>query len=295
MNRSTRLGCAAALIGIVPLIASAGMSQFVIAEDIFINGAFDMARSYEGPYQWSGLNAANPSDLRGVADDAGFDAYDGAGFILAGTGARGEPAQPTMSIRRRIDAFTSMNIYRWIDTYTNTGEETITVNVAFWTNLGSDGGEFVAAQDAFRFVSFEDDFLTGTTPTDPVVAMMHGNNDWAAANISLVRFDDQDENFWLDDIWRFFTLVLEPGESRSLMFADFLAYAPDEFGFQGSPEDVDLALARSAELIADPTDLFSDLERGLADSIVNWTIPAPGTACILGLSAITMRRRRAGG
>jgi hypothetical protein len=272
--------------------ALAGGVPYVIPDDVYLDDGFSRGANYAGPYTPASMSNPFAYALPGVVDGGGFNAYDDAGIIIADEVLRG---QPSLSISRRVGTLASLNVYRWIDTYTNESEEAITVDVAFWSNLGSDGLETVALQDSFRFVSYETESFRGElVPTDPVVAMMHGNNTWAAEHISLTRFDDEGPTFLSDDILRTFRLTIGASQSVSLMFADLLAYTTDESGFFGLPEDVDTAMSRSAALIADPSALFADLERGLAESIVNWTIPAPGSCATFVLMAgFALRRRRA--
>lgn len=289
--RSSVSACAAAIC-----FASTASAQYVIPADVFDAG-LNEGSSYNGGYSPSSFfDPFSSLDLRGVADDGGFDAYDYAGIILADT--VGGPG--AVSVSRRVDAMEELNVYRWIDTYSNGTEFALTVNINFWTNLGSDGSEIVAAQDPYRFVSFEDGNIDGLTPTDPVVAMMHGNNQWTADNISLTRFGTRGENsYFRDDVMRSCTLTLAPGESVSLMFADFLAYTPTDYGDgiindPGVPFDVEHALAQSAALLADPSPLFADLLRGGdAPNIINWSIPTPGTIAlaVFGLAGVGRRRR----
>lgn len=285
-------GCAFA----VSLVSvNSARAQYSILNDVFQDSVgFNLGPSYVGPVvPGSFSDPYATTDYRGVARDGDYDAYDGAGAVLMDVA----PFSP-VRVDRRVDALQSLIVYRWIDTYTNITEEPTTVAVHFWTNLGSDGGEFVALQNPYRFVSFENKSGDEATPTDPVVAMMHGNNAWTAENITLLRFADGGGTaFSSDDILRAFTLSLAPGESKTLMFADFLAYTPTDFGEglfgdPGLPSDVELTLARSATLIADPSDLFADLGRGVAETIVNWTVPSPGAVSVFAIGFVAVGRRR---
>ncbi|MBL8745406.1 MAG: hypothetical protein JNK58_03515 [Phycisphaerae bacterium] len=289
--------CSGCAIAASLAIAAAANAQYVIPPDIYQDQqGFDVGPSYVGPIiPGAYVDPYGTADYRGAASEGDYDAYDGAGVILMSTPTttRGNPTSPII-VSRRADALQSLNVYRWIDTYTNITEEATTFTAYFWTNLGSDGGDVVALQDPFRFVSFENDPDDGETPTDPVVAMMHGNNQWTVGHVFLERFGFQrgDGNFFADDVLRTFRLTLEPGQSVSLMFADFLAFTPDEFGFQGSPQDVADALARTQQLLEDPSPLFADLGRGQAESIINWTIPSPASAPFLAIGLVLVRRRR---
>jgi hypothetical protein len=221
-------------------------------------------------------------DYRGVSFDGGYDSYDNAGFLLDRAAPRGAAA---VTVHRRADALITHNIFRWIDTYTNETEEPATLSVEFFSTLGSFGDAVIKAEEPLRYVSFADGIDDGMTPTKPAIAMLHGNNRWALDNIV---FDDAAG--LPGDVSRRFTLILPPGQSLSLMFADFLAFSPDEAGF-GVPGDVTHALQRSAGLLLDPSDLFADLPRGIADTLVNWTVPGPASACLIAAGLVCSARR----
>lgn len=278
-------------------VALAGGQQnfpFVINQDIgiVIDGT-ERAGAYAGPVTVTDFSI-QVTDARGAVDDGGYDAYDGAGFIVPGP-MRGDPPPSAVSITRRVDALTELNIYRWLDTYTNTTERPVSIDLAFYSNLGSDGFDQTLVNDSFRLVTSEI-FVPKRSdvyvPTDPVVAMMHGNNDWAATNITVTKE--------FDIVRRRFVFELAPGASATLMFADFLAYTPTLnegeggvfYGDPGTIEDVQLAISRSADLIADPSVLFEGIEtRGLGP-ILNWTIPSPGAAAVGALAGLVALRRR---
>lgn len=281
-------------------VAVAGSQQnfpFVIRQDIgvVVNGT-ELAGSYQGPVTVTDFSI-EVTDARGAVDDGGYDAYDGAGYIVPGAMRLGN-GPSGVSISRRADALTELNIYRWLDTYTNTTERPISIDLAFYTNLGSDGDDQILENNSFRLVTSEISAPKRSdvyAPTDPVVAMMHGNNDWAATNITVTKD--------IDIVRRRFVIDLAPGASATLMFADFLAYTPTLYEGEGGEPiyadpgtigDVQLALSRSADLIADPSVLFDGIDtRGLGP-ILNWTIPSPGAAAVGALAGLAaLRRRRA--
>lgn len=289
---------------IIALIGSAcgaafGGTPWVIEQDI---GQDYSGQSYGGHYDGPAsinyqVTRGGPGyDQRGVVSDGGNDAYDGAGAIFHyNVPFRSEIA----SLSRRVDALTDLNVYRWVDTYTNNTSETITLTLAMYTNLGSDGYAHIADESAYRFVSYEvtspESGRLGDVPTDPVIAMMNGNNEFAANNVHLIHdpfYDPGSNRGFGDNVYRVFEITLGGGESASLMFADLLAYTPTEGGDPGTTEDIIKALADSEALLADPSPLFADLPRGT--NILNWTIPTPGTGGVLALGGLAAVRRRRG-
>lgn len=299
MSKTSIVRAACVLCAIAAMTRHSSAQFTIEHEDVFQDqSGFSLGPGYAGPVlPASSLSPFKTIDFRGVVADGGFDAYDFAGIPVMEPPARGIPVQ----ISRRVDTLDSINVFRWIDTFTNPTDAPMTLSLGLWTNLGSDGSDFVAHQDPFRFVSFENGLSDDVTPTDAVVAMMHGNNQWAQSNIALQRFNEPrgGSGFGPDDVVRAFTLTLAPEQSVSLMFADFLAYSPTDFGDgffgdPGQPADVELAISRTAQLLADPSPLFADLPRGQgAPNIINWTIPAPAGIALaaFGLPALLRRRR----
>ncbi len=297
--RALRASAMIALIGSV-CGAAFGGTPWVIEQDIGqdYNAEFRGAH-YDGPanINYPFTRGGPGYDQRGVSIDGGYDAYDGAGaiFYYGLPTTRGD----IVSLNRRVDALTDLNVYRWIDTYTNNTNESITLTLAMFTNLGSDGYAHIADESAYRFVSYEvtspESARLGDIPTDPVIAMMHGNNEFAANNVHLIHdpfYDPGSGAEYGDNVFRVFQITLEGGESASLMFADLLAYTPTEGGDPGTTEDIIKALADSQALLADPSPLFADLPRGT--NILNWTVPAPGTGGVLALGGLAALRRRRG-
>lgn len=316
---SNRVSLSLAGAGIVAMSAGAASAgairgggepgPFVIAADIYLaKDGKTFGSSYVGPGSLNvvgalptvrGESGGPTEDYRGVVLDGGFDAYDDAGVLItaAGSGPRGfDPSQ--IGVHRRVDALQNINVYRWVDTFTNISDTTAIFPVGHLTDLGSDGFDFEAERSAFRFISFENDSEDGKTPSDPVIAMMHGNNQWASENILFFRGSDQPRGFGFgpDDVVRGAILELEPGESVSLMFADFLAYSPAEEDTSGreigSPSDVELAFDFSKQLLDDPSALFAGLSPEETSLIANWAIPSPGTVSLISMFAIGAVRRR---
>lgn len=98
-----------------------------------------------------------------------------------------------------------MNWARVVDTFTNQANESVSVNVLYFNNLGSDGSTIFEYQTTYSFVSHD------TGGGDPVVGCNFGNQDGdiSAHNISMVKSSDT-------PTWTF-TFELAAGASASIM------------------------------------------------------------------------------
>lgn len=253
------------------LLAAAGCSSAALGQQFNI-GTFQI---------WSGSSYVNnyngPSngnyDLIGAVSDGGFDAFDDWMYhanLLGG-----------LSLNRRVDTLSAINTYRHIDTFTNNTGGSLTVPLSVLGNLGSDGNEHFERNDAYAFIS-HDSFLS-LNYGDPLVCFMNGNNAWAAANITRAHS--------YDDVHVDYTLTLAPGESVTLMYATFLAR-----DITNRSGDIALGQATVNAMLADPlgTGLYTGLTQGEINSIVNWAVPTPGAAAVLGLGGLAaLCRRRA--
>jgi hypothetical protein len=276
---------ALAAAGVLLLCAGSALAQgqFTIAQNDVFTGS-GKANSYSGP-------STGGTDLRGVVEDGGVDAYDLAGLLFFNNQDYAS-APAGLNIWRRTDTLTALNVYRWVVRYTNTSSAPITVPVASFSGLGLDGRGAVAASDPFRYVVYENaDPDRPNRPTDPVLGMMNGNNQWTLDNVTLVpALEDP------SDVRRNFSITLSPGQSLSLMFADFLAMSLDSTGNAvGDESDVDLALATTQSYFDNPLPLLQGLDQTTIASLANWSlvsIPTPGAAFALGLGGVVAMRRR---
>lgn len=273
-------------------------SQFSISPNaVLTNGG--SASSYSGP-------STGGFDLRGAVLDGGLGAYNLAGGLFFDpSGFDGGVAPAGLQITRRTDTLSNLNVFRWVMTFTNTTAATITTPVAFWTQIGYDSTDYTdVANTPFRFITFENR-VVGTIaqadiPGDPVIGMMHGNNGFTLNNITWARQVGAVNNALnYRNVNRQWNLSLAPGQSQTVMFADFLAYTLDangNAGGGGSPDDITVAWMTTSNYLGNALPLFQGLTPDELASISNWSIsgviPTPGAAGLLGLSALVATRRR---
>ncbi len=240
----------------------------------FTIGLNEVARTIAGGSpapSYQGINLGR-GDRRGAVLDGGSDAYDDAGYFADDLPALG------LTLSRRTDTLASLNVFRWIDTFTNTLAVPIHVSLTMESNLGSDSLTRSILNDPLRTVTYED----RPDSTDPILGMMHGNNPVAHALV----IPERNAGF----LSRRLLLDLQPNQSITFMFADVLVR--DLSDRSGDPA---LALSSTAFFIADPALLATGLSPTEVNRIANWTIPSPGatTAVLVPLVWLTARRRSA--
>ena len=168
----------------------------------------------------------------GEASDSGRDAFDGYGVI---TNLRG------LSLLRRSEVFVDMNLYRFFDTFTNNTGRRISTTVNFFGDLGSDGSTVEILSEDGLAVSCEMDFDVACVGGDPVIAHVFSN---IGVGLAAIGADDDEDQYNA-----LFRVVLDPGQSASLLNFAFLASEEDADTTQA---DIDLAIARGRELQSAP-------------------------------------------
>ncbi|HEY5673350.1 MAG TPA: PEP-CTERM sorting domain-containing protein [Malonomonas sp.] len=218
---------------------------------------------YAAEYLGAGGNPGYFNNSLGVVNDGGDDAYDGMGY-LSNLGS--------LAAVRHTEAIASLNLYRWLDKITNPTATSIQQRVYWWGNLGSDGDQTIHGESQFSAVTHD---IWGH---DPDISFVWGNNGFAADNMTFSYFNLFSVPSGVDFIQVAVDLVLDPGESVSLLF--FSSLTKDLTDRSG---DLDLALSKMLSLVDNPyLDGLSQAER---NGIANYgfvVVPEPVTLLLFG-------------
>jgi len=257
----TRSITAALAALVLPLAAQAAQAPATA-------GIFD-GNDYVSHYTGPGGQTALTNQALGEVVDGGNGAFDAFGFYNSGVNGLGQT--------RQVDLL-SGNVFRFFDTFTNTGATTVSTTLNFFGNLGSDGDELVSRQQSGLIVSCENSGA-GSCGNDPVLALVSGNNGLGHAAITPDRYNVS------------YAISLNPGQSLSLLHFAFLAR--DENG--PTADDVTLADTTGQALLTAPR--LEGLSAEQASSIANYTlapVPEPATWAMaaLGLLVVGGRLRR---
>jgi hypothetical protein len=237
--------------------------QFQAGADIF-NGS-----GYGASYVGAGGNTPLSSQALGQLVDGGNNAFDAFGFYNRGVGS--------LSQARQVELL-SGNVYRFFDTFTNTGITQVTTTLNFFGNLGSDGDELVSLNSGGLVVSCTDDGA-GSCTGQPVLALVSGNNGLGQATLTPDRYNVS------------FAVSLAPGQSLSLLNFAFLASDVD------GPTAADQLLAERTGLALLATPRLEGLSSQQVASIANFTIspvpePSAWTLALGGLLALGLLKQR---
>jgi hypothetical protein len=262
------------LFAAIVLPTAAQAAQFVISRDVVAGASTSYGQLYTGPQL----------GLRGASGDGGRDAFDTYGYYTS-------DAPGGLQLTRQAEAFTGQNLYRWLDTFTNTGAATITTTVRFTGDLGSDSRTAIRASGAGFMVTCDSATICGG---DPVVAAVSSNIGFGTSGLTAGSHASNDRYF------TDFTLTVRPGESVSLLNFAFLA--SDNAATNAS--DLALAIAKAQSLQTNP--FLDGLTLGQQRTVVNFDlglppvegVPEPSTwAMMIGgfglLGAAARRRGRA--
>lgn len=244
--------------------SAASAEPFAAAPDIFTGTGY--AARYDGP----GGNVQPSNRPLGSVWGGGADTFDAFGYYFGGTGG--------LQLSRQVELLDG-NLFRFFDTFTNTGSQAISMSVGFFGNLGSDGDELVSHDADGLMVSCQEDG-NGVCIEDAVLALVSGNNGVANASITPDRYRAD------------FLLNVAPGQSVSLLNFAFLAR-----GEQG-PDSSDVALATDTGLALLRAPRLDGLSQTQIGQIANYTFaasvpePAAWLTMILGFGAIGAAARR---
>jgi MYXO-CTERM domain-containing protein len=259
--RFTKAALVAALTTFSFTLAHA--EQFQAGADIF-NGS-----GYGASYVGAGGNAPVSNQALGQVVDGGNNAFDAFGFYNRGVGS--------LSQARQVELL-SGNVYRFFDTFTNTGTTQVTTTLNFFGNLGSDGDELVSRNSSGLVITCTDDGA-GSCTGQPVLALVSGNNGLGQAALTPDRYNVS------------FAVSLAPGQSLSLLNFAFLASDVD------GPTSADQLLAERTGLALLAAPRLDGLSAQQVASVANFTIspvPEPGSWALAlgGLLALGMLKRR---
>lgn len=250
--------------------------------------------SYIGPGLDSGIlgtsSVAGGVREAGATNDVVSDAYDGWGAIYGTTTTSNVYDSPYgtafngLAATRQTESYVAVpglpaNSIRWFDSFTNNTGSTISANIAFGGNLGSDANTYVHASGPGYFVTGQN---APGGYTDPVIAHLYGNNDYAFSQTT-THFVNGDDNPYI-----VYPLTVAPGQTVSIMNVDIL------FGDNartGSDEAVylqDVALATQQAQLFVNSPVFDGLTVQQLETLVNWDVLVdgrlPAAGAVTGLS-----------
>ncbi|MGX8014014.1 autotransporter outer membrane beta-barrel domain-containing protein [Mesorhizobium sp. ORM8.1] len=218
------------------------------------------------------------------------DAYDGWGAIYGTTNTGDAYNSPYatafngLTAARQTQSYVAVpglpaNSIRWFDSFTNNTGSSISANVAFGGNLGSDSATYVHASGPGYVVTGQNQV---GNYTDPVIAHIYGNNDYAF-NQTTTHFVNGDDNPYI-----IFPLTVAPGQTVSIMNVDILFGDNARTGTDQAVYLQDVALATQQAQLFVNSPVFDGLTVEQIQTLVNWSVlvdgSLPAAGAVTGLS-----------
>jgi uncharacterized protein with beta-barrel porin domain len=222
------------------------------------------------------------------------DAYDGYGGIGLRQGGNIVVNFAGLTVTRAVDAthgngggatpitasFTNggvANAARWVDTFTNNTNATISGSAAYFNNLGSDNNtRWVGSSSGNDLSATGNRWLTSIQqgpPSDPVITHVLGNNAFTTTTAQMLHSDGSDRPEWQ------YPITVNPGQTKTVILFNVLTA---DLNYGASTVAADIALgAQLANLItnngapiaADSAGFnafFADLGRDTLMTVVNY-------------------------
>jgi hypothetical protein len=247
------------------------------------NFCAQIGTSYAG-VAWDSAIIGTSSISGGVGDADGSvvnDAYDGWGALYGTTnasnpyaaGAAYATAFNGLTGLRQTESFQANaalpnNSVRWVDSFTNTTGATITANIAFSGNLGSDNNT--------RIITRRDGFIvTAQAPngagisTDPVILHLYGNNAYTTNSVVVNAVDGDDNPSFV------YPITVAPGQTVSIMVFNVL-FGDQARGVDANSFAADVALANAFGEVFINSPVFDGMTADQIASLVNWNVLIDG-------------------
>lgn len=247
-------------------------AYFLNPEISFIHDPYD---GYGKFTVWTDLEN-NPFDNSSYRSADGFNGLTGARQVATNSSAQGLP----------------LNSIRWYDTFTNNTADTVSVNLAFGGDLGSDNNTHVhSIDDGFindGFVITGRGALGDSAKVNRHAVILHlvGNNQYALSEVSLLPIiPDSSPGYISGEEFGFgFPVIVAPGETVAIMNMNVLFISSDRSGatlLTAYENDVALARAFGSEITTQRlyvnSPVFTGLTADQVGAIINWDVVFDGS------------------